>query len=198
MKTMIVGLGTGRCGSMSLANLLSFQGNCLVSHEMGGRPWLPWEKDKDSFDNYYHLITSRKQQFTGDVSFYNLPYAADYLDKNEKTVFVILRRDKQETIKSYLKKTESRNHWITHDGSKWRLDSWDKCYPKFDVTEKEAALSAYYDHYYDLCNQLPQEKCFWMKTSELNNEQKCLDMLKFCGLDEIKFFNVHNNRGRKT
>lgn len=193
MKNMIIGLGTGRCGSMSLANLLSFQSNCLVSHEMGGRPWLPWKKDKDSFDNYYRLISSRKQQFTGDVSFYNLPYAVDYLSKNEKTVFVILQRDKQDTINSYLKKTEGRNHWIVHNGSKWRLDSWDKCYPKFDVTEKEAALSAYYDHYYDLCEQLPQEKCFWMKTSQLNNKQNCIDMLRFCGFESPSFIKLKRN-----
>jgi hypothetical protein len=45
MKNTIIGLGTGRCGSMSLTNLLSFQGNCLVSHEIGGRPWLPWKRD---------------------------------------------------------------------------------------------------------------------------------------------------------
>lgn len=181
MKNLIIGLGTGRCGTMSLSKLLTAQENCFVTHEMGGRPLLSWNKDEYLFENYYRLIKNRRQQFIGDVAFYNLPYAIDYLSKNEKTVFVILRRDKQETIKSYLKKTEGRNHCITHDGSKWRLDSWDKCYPKFDVTEKEAALSAYYDHYYELCNQLPQEKCFWMKTNELNNEQKCIEMLKFCG-----------------
>jgi hypothetical protein len=193
MKKMIIGLGTGRCGSMSLSNLLSFQEDCLVSHEIGGRPWLPWKRDTKLFENYYNLIHSRNYEIIGDVSFYNLPYASDYLNKSQKTVFVILQRDKQDTINSYLKKTEGRNHWIVHNGSKWRLDSWDKCYPKFDVTEKEEALSDYYDHYYESCRMLPQEKCFWMKTQDLNNEQKCIEMLNFCGFESPSFIKLKRN-----
>ena len=46
-KKIIFGLGTGRCGTMSLSKLLSHQKNSIISHELGGLPWLSWKKDKN-------------------------------------------------------------------------------------------------------------------------------------------------------
>ena len=109
------------------------------------------------------------------------------MDRYEDIRFVILKRDKKETIKSYMKKTQGRNHWMVHDGSVWSLDIWDRCYPKFDTKTKEEALSRYYDHYYELCQQLPQNKCFWLNTEDLNNKEKSEQMLKFCGFSNPKF-----------
>jgi len=193
-KRLIFGLGTGRCGSMSLANLLTYQSDCLISHELGGAPWLTWEPSK-SLNVFMNRIVNRRESIVGDVSFYSLPYANILMDRYDDVRFVILKRDKEETIKSYMKKTQGRNHWMLHNGSVWRLDIWDRCYPKFNVETKEEALSRYYDHYYELCQQLPQDKCFWLQSSELNDESKCLEMLKFCGIESPRFKIFKKNEG---
>jgi hypothetical protein len=194
-KKMIFGLGTGRCGSMSLANLLSYQKDCLISHELGGLPWLTWKPLSTSLNSFLERIMQRPERIAGDVSFYSLPYVNILMDRYDDIKFVILKRDKEETIKSYMKKTQGRNHWMSHNGSEWRLDIWDRCYPKFNVDTKEEALSHYYDHYYELCQQLPQEKCFWLQSPDLNDESRCLEMLRFCEFDAPQFKIFKKNEG---
>jgi hypothetical protein len=195
-KRLIFGLGTGRCGTMSLATLLNDQQGCMISHELGGGPWLAWEPSIDDLDTFMDRIMNRTAPIVGDVSFYSLPYANILMDRYDDVRFVILKRDKEETIESYMRKTVGRNHFTSHNGSGWRLDIWDRCYPKFNVETKEEALSRYYDHYYELCQQLPQDKCFWMQLPQLNDVGKCLEMLEFCGIENPRFKMFKKNRGK--
>ena len=195
-KRLIFGLGTGRCGTMSLANLLNYQDDCNVSHELNGSPWLSWEPSTNDLDIFVNKIMNRRESIVGDVSFYSLPYANILMDRYDDVRFVILKRNKEETIKSYMKKTEGRHHWLNHDGSVWQLDHWDRCYPKFDIENRKSAIIEYYDLYYRLCEELPQDKCFWLKTPELNDVGKCLEMLEFCGIEKPRFKMFKKNRGR--
>lgn len=195
-KKLIIGLGTGRCGTMSLANLLNYQDDCSVSHELNGAARLPWKQSPPMFDNFINRILDRNESVVGDVSFYCLPYANFFMSQFDDVSFVILKRERQQTINSYMKKTYGRNHWVNHDGSNWKLDRWDDCYPKFEVDDKKAAIGEYYDLYYKLCKKLPQDKCFWMETPELNDESKCLEMLNFAGFKNPKFKIFKKNEGR--
>lgn len=196
-KKIIFGLGTGRCGTMSLSRLLSYQENSIVSHELGGLPWLSWEKQEGLFKTFIGNIFNRQSRFIGDVSFYSLPYWKNIVNLDPKSKFIIIKRDKDETVKSYMKKTNGRNHWIQHDGSKWRKDVWDKCYPKFETENKEEALELYYEHYYKMCEQIPNELTYWIDTEDLNNKEKCLEMLKWCGFEEPKYAIMKKNEGKK-
>lgn len=193
MKKIIIGLGTGRCGTMSLAKILDGQENTSISHEFC-RSDLPWNKDINKFEKLYDLMNKRKEGIVGDVSFYLLPYVNESLKRNSGTKFIIIKRNKEETIKSYLKKTEGRNHWNNHDGKIWRSSSWDHCYPKFQTATKEEALSKYYDLYYEICSNIPSEICFWMDTEDLNDKNKIIKMLEFCEYDNPKFFIVKENK----
>ena len=194
-KKLIFGLGTGRCGSMTLANLLSLQDDCLVSHEVGGLPHLSWDCSEKEFVSYLNIINRRPGKYSGDVAFYTLPYTSRLIEVLPEAKFVILKRDKEQTISSYMKKTDGRNHWTQHDGTKWRKDVWDKCYPKFETESKEKALEMNYEFYYSECLKIDQEKCFWISTDELNDEKKCLEMLKWCGFENMKYKNFISNKG---
>lgn len=194
-KNIIFGLGTGRCGTMSLANLLNFQEDCLMTHELGGLPWLPWEVNERDFQYFFTRVLNRKETFVGDVSLYSLPYYKNILAHNSESKFIIIKRDKNETISSYMKKTKGQNPFMNHDGTKWNHYEWNKCYPKMNCTNKEDAISLYYDRYYELCQQLPQDKCFWLATPELNDENRCLEMLRFCEFDAPRFKIFKKNEG---
>jgi hypothetical protein len=37
---------------------------------------------------------------------------------------------------------------MRHDGLRWRLDQWDRCYPKYPVSDKATAIGDYWDDYY--------------------------------------------------
>jgi len=54
IRKLIIGLGTGRCGTMSLSKLLSMQENTIVSHETGTP--LPWDFDLASLQKKSFLI----------------------------------------------------------------------------------------------------------------------------------------------
>lgn len=194
-RRFIFGLGTGRCGSMTLANMLSLQDSCLVSHEVGGIPYLPWHQDESALANYLKKVSFRKEQIVGDVAFYLLPYANKIIKDFPDSKFIILQRDKRETVLSYDKKTKNRNHWMYHDGKEWYHDVWDKCYPKFITNSKLEAIEKYYDLYYEECRKINQNSCFWLNTQELNDEAKCYEMLKWAGFAEPKYKNILSNKG---
>ena len=44
MRRLVIGLGTGRCGTVSLSRLLNAQPDAQVRHEL--RPYLPWAVDE--------------------------------------------------------------------------------------------------------------------------------------------------------
>lgn len=195
MKKIIFGLGTGRCGTMSLSNLLNFQENANFTHELESSN-IPWNPEEAKFNSVLGKIQNRHQEFVGDVGLYYLPYCNQILKiKNSK--IVILKRDRESVINSFMKKTRWMNHWCNHDGRDWRLSPWDKCFPKFKTRSKRDAVGKYYDLYYEMCSEIPKERSFWMTTEELNQEEKSLEMLRFCGFENPKFTLMHKNRGAK-
>lgn len=195
-RKIIFGLGTGRCGTMSLASLLNSQKNSRFTHELGGLPWLSWKRDIGRFTQFSTKILDSGERFIGDVSFYSLPYWKDIDSLGYEAKFIILKRDKKETIASYTKKTIGQNPFMKHDGVKWKHYEWDKCYPKMNAKDKEEAISLYYEHYYELCMQIPEDKRFLIKTEELNDEAKSLDMLRWCGFVDPFFVAFKKNRGK--
>ena len=176
MNNLIVGLGTGRCGTVSLSKLLTCQKDSYFSHEWDGpHPW------NSNFDKFLSYVNDIKYNFHGDVAFYNLPYVNSILDVYPDTKFIILKRDKNETVKSYMNKTKGRNHWQVHDGKNFSYCDWDKSYPKFEAKNKEEAISLYWDYYYKECSKINPKNCVHMFTHELNDEKKCLEVLDWCG-----------------
>lgn len=190
-KKIIFGLGTGRCGTMSLSYLLNFQNNASFSHEVLSSK-LPWDVDCDIFEEALDKIKSRDKMFVGDVGSYYLPYFNNILKiKNSK--FIILQRDKNSVIKSFMKKTRGMNHWSRHDGSRWRYSPWDKCFPKFKEEDKYRSIGLYYDLYYKNAKKIPEKNTFWIKTENLNNKDECLKMLNFCGFENPRFLSFKKN-----
>lgn len=96
----------------------------------------------------------------GDVGFYYLPYVEYILEQEPSCCFVCLQRDRTATIRSYLCKTDGKNHWQWHDGTTFRYCPWDACYPKYPIIDKSAAIGRYWDEYYQrisaLSSQFPQ------------------------------------------
>lgn len=145
---IVIGLGTGRCGTVSLQKMLSQIRNSFFVHEGFMLPW--YGDPNDAIKKMYTFIRETDKRVCGDVGFYWLPYVDHMIHEFPGIKFICMKRDKIETIKSYLRKTEGRNHWMHHEGKRWRKDVlWDRCYPKFKASSKEEALSKYWDMYYD-------------------------------------------------
>ena len=186
-KKLIFGLGSGRCGTHSLADLLNSQKDSQITHEMGDQPVLTWEFDEKTLDYYLNKITSRNSFFAGDVAFYLLPYVETIIKKYPESRFVCLMRDKEETVCSYEKKTIGRNHWQTHRGEFYQLCPWDKCYPKYECKNKRTALELYYDDYYSFVDSLVKKypsNVSLFPMDSLNDEKEVKSILKFIDVPE--------------
>ena len=153
-KQLIISIGTGRCGSVSLSKFLSAQDKVSVLHEgrldsQKIRKLIKWENDEGNlFEWLEFLLSLDGHKFVGDTGMYYLPYIERIIDKYPEVKIIVMERNKEEVVKSYIKKTMGRNHWFDHDGKEWEKDDkWDPCFPKYDVSGKEEALENYWEDY---------------------------------------------------
>jgi hypothetical protein len=235
---IVIGLGTGRSGTASLAQLLNAQRNSFCFHEMNPaavrfsdtpRPFLnsidEFQTILDGGDPrmltvdlsrpvaaraYEQLCRVRQLRLIGDIAFYYLNYVELIAARNHNVRFICLRRDREQTIRSWLRKTEidnwpskrianrlssvltrtpyvtSYNYWMEHDGSRWRLSPvWDKCFPKFDATTKRDAVAQYWDFYYEKAEVFARKfdgifKIFDIE--DINHYTIQTELLEYCGI----------------
>lgn len=134
--SIVIGLGTGRCGTMSLADLLNGQRQSVCFHELnpGCMSW------SESYGTVFSMLRDFKDilehgphdrlavdltgdnnrpaleklrslaaiDTIGDVGFYYLPYVERILTDFPEIKFPCLKRDKAATVQSYVKKMEGR------------------------------------------------------------------------------------------
>ena len=191
-KQLIISIGTGRCGSVSLSKFLSAQEYVSVLHEgrldsHKIRKLIKWGNDEDNlFEWLEFLLSLDENKFVGDTGMYYLPYIEQIIDKYPQVKIIVMERDKEEVIKSYIKKTTGRNHWFDHDGKEWdKDDKWDPCYPKYDIINKEKALEKYWEDYKNQTNNLilkfPDKIKKWtiQSLNTLNGKNEILNFLNY-------------------
>ena len=198
---IVFGLGSGRSGSQSLARLLDAQAGAFVTHEKNphvmawsgaepavlenlreferalstGIPRLSVTLEETNRDVIERMARGGPVRLIGDVASYYLPYVSAIHDANPDVRFVCLKRDREETVRSFLAKTfkrrslpflrylgmrrvKDRNHWVAHDGRRWDLDPlWDRCFPKYETNSKRQAIEMYWDEYYGTAARLELE-----------------------------------------
>lgn len=128
---IVIGLGTGRCGTASLAKLLNEQPGALCFHEMNpscvrfaGTP-RPILNTIDEFQTildggdpsnlivdlsravaaqaYDRLCRLNSIRLLGDIAYYHLSYVDAIAEHNADVRFICLRRDENETVASWIK-----------------------------------------------------------------------------------------------
>ena len=182
---IVFGLGSGRCGTQSLAALLNDQQGARVWHEVLG-PAVAWEGGHRAVDEVLRrFLLHAEAKLVGDVASYYLPYVQQILAACPRVRFVCLKRDREETVASFLTKTARKNHWMTHDGTQWKRTPWDTCFPKYPASSKAEALGLYWDDYYrraaELETSLPQGFRVF-SIAELNTEEGQHAILEFLGI----------------
>jgi hypothetical protein len=183
------GIGTGRCGTESLATLLNQQRQTHITHESKR---LPWEVPRDGARRELHRLSLRPSPIVGDVAFYYLPYIRRLLEDPRVRV-VALRRDRTQTVESYLRKMEGRNHWSTQGH---RDDGWDRCYPTYEEPDLRSAIGRYWDEYYAHVEQLVEDndRVALFPTEALNHVEGVLSILTFLGVaDPVVSAGIHQN-----
>ena len=198
-KRLIFGLGTGRCGTVSLQKFLNFQKNTKISHEAIVSPWVFNQHYLDQLVNH---IQQYAALYVGDVAFYYLNYVEQILKIYPDAKFICLQRNKQETVKSYLAWTSDKQHWTHRNSKQWKPgkeDKYDDSYPKY-MMPKQEAINAYWDDYYRhayyLQRQYPQNFKTY-STDQLNSREGQIEILSFIGCkpkDMVLNVGIQENR----
>ena len=201
MRKFVFGMGSGCCGTASLAWLLNSQENSFVGHELF--PLLRWANDynaqsffaKNKWEQLNH--ESHLYELVGDVATYYLPYVRFLIDNiNNKMAndvqfrFIILKREKKEVIEAFIDKFERQGNNPLQNTVNVKNDEWDDCFPKYPSNfPQELAIECYWEDYYAeaqwLADNHPQMVRIF-KTEDLNSEDKVRDLLQFAGVTNPK------------
>lgn len=181
-RTILIGCGTGRCGTTSLAKLIGGCKDAVCEHER--RPLLPWLFNEDLFQERVKWFSTSKAAVTGDVAYFYLPYLEKLIGVLPGLKIVCLERDRQAVIDSFMWKTRWQNRWNDHDGTEWAKDAvWDQTFPNYDIMDKQGAIGAYWDDYRirirRIANKFPLNVLL-VKMEELNTfkgQQSIFDFL---------------------
>ena len=202
--TLLLGLGTGRSGSTTLTRLWQEQDDCYCSHEHP--PRLNWDVSIPRLEFHKRRIDVllNGYRFVGDVSHWWLPYLENILEAYQSARVVVLKRDMNATIESFLRikgggGKGTINHWIKHDGSYWVKNIWDECYPGYDVATMKEAIERYWNNYYASVETLMRRFPSLIKefpTERLGERDTQAEILSFCGFGEPKIIeDLQLNKG---
>lgn len=152
-------LGSGRCGTWAWYRIMEAQtGLVQASHE--GLPF-PWEVDRAQF--FWMLLNCMVDwigtPFWCSSTFAWIRYLGIVMNTFRNPKCLILKRDRDETIASFMKHWQYENYWTDIGSDHWD-DQWPKAtfghmdperlstmWPKYDLP-KEDAIGAYWDEYY--------------------------------------------------
>jgi hypothetical protein len=180
---LMLGLGTGRCGSTSLTSLLaSVEGSCCT-HE--NPPLIFWKPEREQVQ--FHLrrfeLLMRYFPLVVDVSHWWLNVLDNVFSAFPKSKAIGMHRDADRCVQSFMRikryGRQSWNHWVPYGNDVWATHSWDPTYPTYsipiDVSNpdriKDALISRYVWEYNVQLKVLAERfanKVMLVKTEEFN------------------------------
>jgi hypothetical protein len=192
-RRFVFGLGTGRCGTVSLYQLLNSQRDSKVTHE--GAPYLPWVLDEQLIELKLDILKKRNYKIVGEVALFYLQSVETILKLLPQAKFVVLKRDKKGTLDSFDRKWDHKYNRIA-----LKKKPWDSVFPYYDLSINKA-VSKYYDVYYKKAKELQKKYYDNVKIFsilDLNNVSGVLGILDFCRIPpsykNIKI-GIRKNRG---
>jgi hypothetical protein len=185
---MIFGLGTGRCGTGSLAKILD------LSHEACS---MPWQVNLDKYNEVMPGVIKRG----GDVALYWLPYVSLVLEDYPDSKFVCLKRDREETIQSWSRRLPGTSKFMLASVVTLGPNGkhYESLFPDYGDTPVPEAVGMFWDEYYEkseaLQRLIPESFTVVGMNAALNDRAGQRRMLDFCGLhDQPVRLGVHKNK----
>ena len=171
-------MGSGRCGTASLADLLSCQSETKVTHEFTPIPWV-YEKQywEWALDRMLTKTPPYDREVIGDVGYYWLPYVDKWVETRPEVKFICLWRNRQEVMDSMWEHSRGLN--VNPD------DEWYRMYPYYSNADKYEAIGLMWDDYMEMSrafrDKYPDKFILMEMNKALNDEYSQRKMLKFAG-----------------
>lgn len=187
-KNLILGLGTGRCGTSYLFDFLNAQKGIFCTNERVNWGWYYNGPITNTMSPISEWEKSGENKIC-DVGSYTLPHVRKLANFYQNIKLIIIRRDREATIKSWMNWTNVKhNYWVAHENTQWEDDTYDHLFPKFvglETYPKYTSIASYYDLYYEECIRLSMNfNSCWIETETLDDMPTRKRILSFCDLDE--------------
>ncbi len=192
-RRVILGMGTGRCGSHTLAELLSRQPDTQVTHEQP--PLLAWKPDpgRDVMAaRLERLFRTRPQARVGDVASFYLPYVEAAIAREPQLRVICLERPREEVVASFCAWIDvahplPTDHWSVEPARGWYHEPvWTRIFPQYPTKSREEGLRRYWDEYHTratgLMRRFPNHVRLFPMAATFNTEGGMREMLTFAGI----------------
>lgn len=115
MANIVVGMGTGRSGTHSLADLLNGHPDIKATHEKCGLGWV--EDLAIPIKAITTMSNACSEAIVADVGFYWLDYVDSILEVHLGAKFICLKRDKEDVVNSYMRTGSFAMHHRLMEGA---------------------------------------------------------------------------------
>ncbi len=148
---LIFSIGSGRCGTGTLTELLNKQKGICAFHE---GDFVPWEKDIVAFyQSIISLINKATERRIATVAFYWKNYLPEIFRDLLNPKVIVLKRAKEKVVESFAAMYRDKNFWSMPGGKNWDgrnagNDPLPLMFPKYDLSKKDA-IAQYWEEYYN-------------------------------------------------
>lgn len=181
---MIFGLGTGRCGTKSLALVLG------RPHEQSPMPWIYHEPS-------YQAAREKAIRSDGDVGCYWLSYVERAMEDFPHAKFVCLKREKEPTVASWIHRTQGMETFALEANSLGMPSGQGSMFPAYPLHTREEAIAEYWEEYYGRAHHLeahhPDRFRVFDMHEALNTHSGQIEMFEFCESPLSIKLDVHLN-----
>jgi hypothetical protein len=216
--TLVLGLGSGRCGSTSLARALAgAEGVCATHENPPMVHWRPTSEQLGAHCKRFRLLLAHFE-VVFDSAHWWLNAVDHMAGEFDSMKMIALMRDPDACARSFLERKgtgrNAINHWVDHDGTFWKSALWDRFYPSYEpgrfglgepegVSQAElpsrqhALVKTYVEDYNEGLTRAKDrfgERLLLLRTEELS-EPEAQDRVKaFLGMESLNLQEV-SNRG---
>ena len=143
MSRIVLIVGTGRCGLVSLVSVFSRQhGTKATLEDMPLLPWKRAEGDRVIRERFARFRRQRDASVIVDAASFYLPYLEDVIQVEPECRIVALRRPKEEVVASFGRFLDEynafpTNHWAEEPAVGWSHDViWTRTFPQYAIPER--------------------------------------------------------------
>ncbi len=208
-QRIVLGIGTGRCGTNALAHFLNQQPEFDVTHEQW--PLLPWTSRFAADlirERFARIRRQRTARVIGDVASFYLPYLDEALKLERDLRVICLKRPRDDVVRSFgdwLDKVHPlpTNHWAQQPAPGWYHEPvYTRMFPQYDLQDRAAGIARYWDEYYaraaDLAARHPQNFRIVDMATALNTPEGQREILRFVGIPDDRHVLAENTRSNQS
>ena len=213
---VVVGIGTGRCGSTTLSAAFGGVSNACATHE--NPPHIFWEPHEEQIRFHFDRLRILADYFpmVFDAAHWWLNVCPRLLAEFPRTRLIGLVRDTTTCVQSWLnlqgQGPGSKNNWAPPGNGIWRTVQWDPTFPTYPVpagiepgtdracAAKRMMITRYVTEYNQSLNELAlahPQRVMLIRTEKLNEPSTAARLRAFVGFEvtmPARSFNVSNNQ----